>query len=153
MADLSQFSKRIKAIAATVERRGPAIVREVATVALQTVVIATPVGNKTLWGPVARARVRPGYVGGRARANWMVGIYTARLDTTTERDAGGAETIQRGKSIIEEAFTAHEIHITNNLKYIVPLNDGHSHQAPAGFVQLAVANALEAVKRAKITEG
>ena len=35
------------------------------------------------------------------------------------------------------------VHITNNVPYIEALNEGHSPQEAAGFVQRAIARALQ----------
>lgn len=149
MASLREFSQRIKVIAATVEKGGPKVARQTAALILQTAVMATPVGNVTLWTAQARRRARPGYVGGRARANWTVSIGAPILSTTDETDASGGTTVARGNNVLSALPVKGdvEIHITNNLPYIVPLNQGHSHQAPAGFVELAVEAALDGIKR------
>jgi hypothetical protein len=153
MGSLSEFSKRIKVIADSVERGGPKVAREAAALILQTVVMATPVGNTTLWSDEARRRARPGYVGGRARANWQVGIGEAPAGVKDDVDATGGGTISAGRGIIGTANKGPvEIHITNNLPYIVPLNEGHSKQAPAGFVELAVTAAIDGLSRMKVME-
>jgi hypothetical protein len=36
-----------------------------------------------------------------------------------------------------------EVHVSNAVPYVQSLNDGHSQQAPAGFVQAAIAKAVE----------
>lgn len=139
-------------VAKGVETRGPKIAREIAIVCLQTVVLATPVGNKALWSPQAQRRARPGYVGGRARANWLIGINSAHTNSLTIGvvDPSGASTIAAGSEVINGTTPGVEIHITNNLPYIVPLNEGHSKQAPAGFVEVAVETALQAVKNKRV---
>lgn len=153
MGTLGQFSKRIKVIADNIERGGPKVARELSALVLQTVVMGTPVGNTTLWSDEARRRARPGYVGGRARANWTVGLGEAPAEVKDTTDANGAGTINAGKAVIAGAVKGPvEIHIVNNVPYIVPLNDGHSKQAPAGFVELAVTTAVDALSRAKVTE-
>jgi hypothetical protein len=100
---------------------------------------------------------------GLARSNWtpeldraFEGLFPARVPgkggSTAEENA--AATIDAGAPTIE-AFDIHanrEIHITNNAPHIQPLNDGHSKQAPAGFVQIAVMKGLRAVRGAKGVE-
>jgi hypothetical protein len=46
-----------------------------------------------------------------------------------------------------------EVHISNNLPYIGALNDGHSKQAPADFVRLAVMDGLATVRGVKVMDG
>ncbi|MFN4012142.1 MAG: hypothetical protein ACK4K8_19500, partial [Pannonibacter sp.] len=99
-----------------------------------------------------------------ARSNWMPeldrafeGLFPARVPgergSTAEENA--AATIEAGTPTIEAFDIAanREIHITNNAPHIGALNDGHSKQAPADFVRLAVMEGLATVRGAKIVEG
>lgn len=113
-----------------------------ALVTLQAVVVSTPVGDPTLWQfPSAP----PGYVGGHARRNWNVSIGSfsdeVKGSAGAGLGAGGAsgEAIAQGRDRIQR-FTIEKrrIIIQNNVPYIVPLNNGHSTQAPKNFVQAAV---------------
>jgi hypothetical protein len=114
------------------------------------VVLATPVGNKEIWLEPGKARV--GYVGGRARANWFVGIGSAPTDTTEDVDASGSVALAAGASTIDGAQSGVAIYLVNNLPYIVPLNNGHSHQAPVGFIDAAIQNAVEGMRGFRVTE-
>ena len=117
-------------------------VRKTGLAVLRTVVQATPVGNPTLW----QSRSAPkGYVGGHARRNWAVS--TARpIDGVRGKagKGGGAgkasnQAISQGTKRIESyTVQATRIIIQNNVPDIVPLNNGHSTQAPPNFVQKAV---------------
>jgi len=63
---------------------------------------------------------------GRAKGNWQVGVGESpagELDTT---DPGGEATIQKGNAKIKGLGAFGTCHITNNLPYIVGLEDGHS---------------------------
>src|SRR3974390_1196505 len=142
VATLGAFRKRIDDLAETVKRRGPEIKRKLAATCLQTVVFATPVGNMALWNKHSRETARPGYVGGRARHNWQVSTGEALTGTLDDVDAEGSETINAGQDAIDNSGDGEAIHIVNNLPYIVPLNEGHSKQAPAGFVEQAVQAAV-----------
>lgn len=70
---------------------------------------------------------------GRFRGNNIVSIgapvYTS-LDTV---DPSGGETISRGLSVMTGLEPYTQVFIQNNLVYAVPLEDGHSKQAPAGI--------------------
>ena len=116
------------------------VLRETAKPILRTLVFASPVGDPTLWQNPDAAP--PGYVGGKFRANWQVDV-TNQLpidDELDDVDAAGADTIRAGEIMIETARTGDlAIWIVNNLPYGGPLNDGHSTQAPAGFVEQAIA--------------
>jgi hypothetical protein len=109
---------------------------------LAAVVQATPVGDPKIWqNPVAPA----GYVGGHARRNWAVST-TRPVDTVKGNPGKGGgkgratqQAISAGTKKIESYKVAtRRIIIQNNVPYIVPLNNGHSTQAPINFVQTAV---------------
>lgn len=77
---------------------------------------------------------------GRARANWLVGLQNPVTSKKQESyDKEGLGTIASNNAVInsnKKAYT--DIYISNNLEYIDALNNGHSAQAPAGFVEKAV---------------
>ncbi len=119
---------------------------EIALAALSNVVRATPVGNPTLWQNPGSAP--PGYVGGHARRNWLVSLSSPLSGGSGGRgipgrgpgaEAAESETIKTGTGRIKN-FKAKDnrIIIQNGVPYIVPLNNGHSTQAPANFVAKAV---------------
>lgn len=145
MAGLDDFAKRIDRIAVRVEGNVERAMKDCAGAVLRSVVENTPVDT------------------GMARSNWtpeldraFEGLFPARVPgkagSTAEENA--AATIEAGTPTIEEFDLAanREIHITNNAPHIQPLNDGHSKQAPAGFVQMAVMEGLATVRGAKIVE-
>jgi hypothetical protein len=150
VASMGEFGRRMNKLADKVAQGGPALQRKTALAILRNVILGTPVGNKQIWLEPGKARV--GYVGGRARANWFVGVGSANGDTTETEDPAGQATISAGQSTIE-SHTKGDIHLTNNLPYIIPLNNGHSHQAPAGFIEQAVDAGVNLVHSARITEG
>lgn len=69
-------------------------------------------------------------------------------------EANAAAAIEAADKVIEtfDIGKNAEIHITNNLPYIGALNDGHSKQAPADFVRIAVMDGLATVRGAKVGE-
>lgn len=76
---------------------------------------------------------------GRARAAWNMAVGSADLSVPPEgRYAGPTPpaigAIPPGAPVI----------VSNNLPYIAPLNNGHSQQAPAGFVERVVQDTLAA---------
>lgn len=105
------------------------VLRKVAVVANQTVIMATPVDT------------------GRARANWQVSLGAP---VTTELDDTGAQVaLSRNKAVIE-SYRGGELILQNNVPYIGALNAGSSAQAPAGFVEKAIMAAARAVSRQKV---
>lgn len=137
--DFGDFQRRITILARNIETQVDALVRKTALAVDQTLVMSTPVDT------------------GRARSNWVVQIGSApdgEIDAYAPGEKGttGAENTQAAINQAEAAISrysggAGEIHITNNLPYIQRLNDGYSHQAPAGFVEEAISLAVRAVVR------
>lgn len=80
---------------------------------------------------------------GWARANWVPGIGTPSTSTVGSPKAV-TETAQRGGIARMLGYKARQgpVHITNNVPYIMRLNEGWSRQAPSGFIQAAVAKAV-----------
>lgn len=70
---------------------------------------------------------------GRFRGNNIVSLGAPVYTSTVNVDPTSAETINQGLSAMTglEPFT--QVFIQNNLPYAVPLEDGHSKQAPAGI--------------------
>lgn len=102
---------------------------------LTGIVKKNPVGNPTKWKG-GRASAPKGYVGGRSRANWQVqfGIPNNKQIDSTSNNA-----IANGTSEIAGINTSFDvIWIFNNVPYIVPLERGHSKQAPTGMVGLTL---------------
>lgn len=75
---------------------------------------------------------------GRARGNWFVTLVAPRTDYDwNAKDPTGGGTISAGAQTINALQDYGAIYLTNNLPYIVPLEKGHSKQAPAGMVRLS----------------
>lgn len=92
---------------------------------------------------------------GWARANWVPSIGAPHEGTVGERPPKAEEgraQVQAddsasvaGVAEVAARYTLNRgpVFISNNVPYIQALNDGHSKQAPAGFVQAAVIRAAE----------
>lgn len=72
---------------------------------------------------------------GRARANWFVSEGAPRTDTTE------STTPEQRPQLTGRA----PIYVTNSLPYIVPLEFGHSKQAPHGMVRKALAEVAASI--------
>jgi hypothetical protein len=79
------------------------------------------------------------YVGGRFRGNWMFSIGTPDNTTTDEIDPSGRKSTARIVDGAIEFKAGDTAYITNSLPYAIPLEFGHSHQAPGGMVRITVA--------------
>lgn len=95
-----------------------------------------------------------GYVGGRFRGNWMFNIGTADSTTTEEVDPSGVKSMARIVGGAIEFNAGDTCFITNSLGYAIPLEFGHSNQAPGGMVRVTVARfqqiVLEAIRNNQI---
>lgn len=129
MTTLQEFSAGMGRTAERVRLGVSSQKRRLALLIDQTVVVGTPV--KT----------------GRARSNWMAFAGTPDLEITRETLGPGAASlaISEARGVIE-GVAEQDIHLVNNLSYIVPLNEGHSAQAPAGYVEQAIDYAITAIK-------
>lgn len=155
-SNLRQFNIGLKEFGIQTEKEASMLVRRVAFAVDKALVMLTPVGNPDIWKannvPKKRTRrdkgyVGKGYVGGRARANWIPTLGTPSNTTLDRTDAQGAATIALLAPISARFELGQTIWLTNNVGYIEELNNGHSTQAPAGFVELAIqAGIREALK-------
>ncbi len=136
MADLGQFAKNIKRRARAIEVNAGIGVTRVMIAVAQTVVLATPVDT------------------GRARANWIASLGSPVRIPTNDEDPSGQETIAVATTIAKarKASSGVPIFLANNVDYITKLNSGSSAQAPAGFVQTAVAQGVAAARSIRLTK-
>lgn len=112
-------------------------VRRAAIAADQVAVLATPVDT------------------GRARANWRVGIGSARTGFDEDAsDASGGATIAEGQAVIAGWKSgAGPIFISNSVPYIIPLDEGSSAQAPNGMTAAAVQAARVQLGKGSVFRG
>jgi len=96
------------------------VVRKVSLSAMTDVVLRSPVDT------------------GRFRANWNTSIGGMDASTASPPDKSGQAAIARGTAHLATADGLQDIFITNSLPYAIPLEYGHSKQAPAGMVRITV---------------
>lgn len=143
--DLLSFSRRMAIRANRISGNTSRLVRRVAIVADQAVVSGTPVDT------------------GRARSNWVAQVganFSGVIDAYVPGQGGstGAQNIQAALDQAEAVISQYEsgfdqfISISNNLPYIGELNNGSSAQAPANFVEIALAEAVAAINRSRIID-
>lgn len=142
MSTLAQFASRMKVRAKELDEGVDKIVKRTSLIADQALVMGTPVDT------------------GRARSNWQVGIDASVKGVREPFSSGKALGIGEGansgaaiahaEQVISTRKSKQDIHIVNNLSYIGRLNDGHSAQAPAGFVERAVQQAVSAARQSKV---
>lgn len=106
--DLKKFGKVTRVQAET-------IFRKVAFELDYAVVLGTPVDT------------------GRARGNWYPSLNTPSGEMSWDSFGEGA-SLARVTSTVASAKLGTVVWLTNNLPYILPLENGHSKQAPSGMV-------------------
>lgn len=75
---------------------------------------------------------------GRFRANWQVAIGSVPAGTLQIDDKAGTATIAKVTATALQVQAGQIITLVNNLAYALPLEYGHSKQAPNGMVRLTV---------------
>ncbi|HCK7131167.1 TPA: hypothetical protein N0X16_004056 [Enterobacter hormaechei] len=91
-----------------------------------------------------------GYVGGRFKNNWYVGLDSQPTETNDTLDASGQGSNTRGLAVLEvfRVGQVNSIYFTNNLPYAQALENGHSNQAPGGMVGLTALDAAQYFREA-----
>ena len=81
---------------------------------------------------------------GWARANWVPNIGSSITSTTGTPKGVSSSGQQAGVAKIATSYKYSQgpIFISNNVPYIVFLNEGSSAQAPRGFIQNAISKAV-----------
>ena len=77
-----------------------------------------------------------GYVGGRFRGNWQFSIDSPATEELDRIDPSGSEAIAALLTQVQALTIGQTAYIVNNLPYAVPLEYGHSTQAPKGMVRV-----------------
>lgn len=87
---------------------------------------------------------------GWARANWIATptVPSSSPVGTRHSVSGGPARSSVAKLIATYRLEAGPVYVVNSVPYITRLNQGSSDQAPAGFVQVAIARAVRSASRA-----
>lgn len=89
---------------------------------------------------------------GFAVANWVPSVGTPFSSIAGSRDSISTAQQEAGTlSLLGWKFKEGPAFISNNVEYILPLNAGHSTQAPSGFIELAIQAQLNIANRRKVT--
>lgn len=91
-----------------------------------------------------------GYVGGRFKNNWYVGLDSQPTQSNDTPDASGQGSNSRGMAVLEvfRGGQVSSIYFTNNLPYAQALENGHSGQAPGGMVGITALDAAQLFREA-----
>jgi hypothetical protein len=129
--DLGTLSKRFNRAADRVPEAGSKAAAKVAEAILNDLAFVTPVDEST------------------ARSNWQVALNTPISDSDeigpyylgshgSTGQASAQAAVAAGRAVLATKKPGETIYVSNVLDYIVPLDEGHSQQEPAGFVHRAV---------------
>lgn len=114
-----EFAIDLKRFGQVTRKQAEVIFRKIALELDYAIVLATPVDT------------------GRARGNWYpsIGAPSASADWES-KDKSGTASIGKVTSTVSSAKLGSVVWLTNNLPYILPLENGHSKQAPSGMVDM-----------------
>lgn len=80
---------------------------------------------------------RTPYDTGRARGGWAIGVNERRV-APKGRCADVGSMFGEAKSILAKVKGDCVVYMVNNVEYIILLEEGHSKQAPSGFVRITL---------------
>jgi hypothetical protein len=128
MTTLTIFAKDMRAISGNVQRKMIELQRTVAIRVVENVATATPV------------------LTGQAAGNWKTEVngFASNWDMGPNSPT---TSIANAVSALGGLRNNQVINITNNVPYIIELNNGSSAKAPAAYVETAVLNALTIMNR------
>lgn len=125
--DLAKFGEKVARAADDVV--GDVVVQIAATLDLRS-----PVGDATYW----KSKPPPGYVGGRFRGNWQLGVDSIPSGETGRIDTIGGPTLNAIIAEIPTQAAGKTYWLANNVPYGPRIEDGTGspRQAPNGVVGL-----------------
>ncbi len=137
MASPRSFAKKMRAYKDDISKQ----VNEVKKQAVQEIVLQVVPDTPVLTG--------------QARSNYYTtnGSPSAAVTAYGPFTQDGYQSINRMRIALQGAKPGVPMFITNNLPYIGRLNDGYSAQAPANFIQIAIARAQGIIRRQVIRYG
>lgn len=121
--DLAKFADKVKGRADQVTGN---VVAQIAA-ALDR---RSPVGDATYW----KSKPPKGYVGGRFRGNWQLGVGDVPVGETRRIDPSGAATLGAIIAEIPTQAAGKVYWLANNVPYARRIEEGWSRQAPQGLV-------------------
>lgn len=124
-----EFRRKFAAFVERAKGNQEQVVRKVALDLLSSLVLKSPVDT------------------GRFRGNWQV-QYNLTPRTLDLLDRSGAATMATARLDLSHMQVGETAYLVNHLPYAVPLEYGHSRQAPAGMVRITLAEFDQYLTRA-----
>ena len=125
----NEFRRAIRAYYKDIQKWQVRFHKDVHISVLNGMVERCPVGNTDLWVE-ASLPAPPGYAGGRARGGFQSSVTTAPTGETGKVDPSGFPTKQDNVAAITSLKPWSKSWITNNVPYVVALNDRPNPNAP-----------------------
>ena len=148
------FSLQVAEFIAKAKENADSTVRETLFEMDKKIVERSPVGDTKKWlslrpystwkrgkksGKVKTMLKGPaGYVGGRFRSNWQLSVDVPAAGVLSLAAPDVAAAIAAHGAVLKGAKAGHIYYLVNNLPYAIPLENGHSKQAPIGMVGITV---------------
>lgn len=129
---MSSFAVQLKAFADKTNARANIIVRKTTVDIATELEDLSPVGDPTTWKNPAPK----GYVGGRFRGNWQLGVNAVPAGETGRIDPSGGATLNEVIASIPPQPAGTVLYLANNVPYAQRLEEGWSPQAPDGLVEI-----------------
>ena len=135
--DLKFLAKFTKELAEKIKVGSKELTKEVAKELVETLVDRTPVDTSL------------------AVSNWQASLdrpNTSEINAYFEGNKGSTRRVSSDAAIkaadsnIDGRKDGQDIYVTNNVDYIDDLNNGHSSQAPTGFIENSILNAKKMIK-------
>ena len=141
---MSSFSVQLQQFADRTNQRSNDLVGLVTVQIAQRLDERSPVGDPKLWkNPPPK-----GYVGGRFRGNWQLGVNVVPQGETGRIDPSGSQTLGTITASIPSQPAGTVMYLANNVPYAPRIEDGWSTQAPSGLVGLTAMEFQQVVDEA-----
>jgi hypothetical protein len=128
---MSSFALQLRNFGDKTEKQLDDLVGLVVTKIAQRLDERSPVGDATYW----KHKPPPGYVGGRFRGSWMLGVGSIPSGPGSI-DPVGEATVGRIIAAIPAQAAGRVFYLGNTAPYGQRIEDGWSRQAPQGLVAL-----------------
>lgn len=138
------FAIEIQAFTAKAKANANQVVGEIVVGVARELDMRSPVGDASYWVSAPPK----GYVGGRFRANWQLGIGAKKTGIVNAVDTGGSIAFPAIAAGVPEEAAGNVFFLSNNLPYAQRIESGWSRQAPTGLVALTAMKFQEIVNKA-----
>lgn len=125
--DLQRFAEKVKA-------RADEAVGGLVIAFANKIDERSPVGDAVYW----KSPPPKGYVGGRFRGNWQLGISSMPGGVLNRVDPTGGRVRAEIQAVVPEDAAGKVYYLVNNVPYAQRLENGWSRQAPTGVVAITV---------------